>query len=280
MKFFRIIRFGLTLLVFAVYCLLAALHLYAIIVWSALAGTLRQVHRKRVGRWRSGWTRRAYPVVVHGLGLNVQFNLDLPNDRNRPLIIVSNHRTLLDIFFLSALAEKIRRNDLRWVLKEPLRRGGLFIGRSCVETECAFVSRDGQRSDLTEVERCARIARSDKASMAIFPEGTRFRGTVEGSGYKTLLKPHTIGFALLRRELPRHDILSVTLDWHGGAEKATTLFQNAASIGAGLVIHAKLHELKDDAAAWLTTEWGLKDEMLVSRSAQNAGASRDRMAAC
>jgi 1-acyl-sn-glycerol-3-phosphate acyltransferase len=257
----RYVRFAFVFLVFCLLCVPSALHLYGLIAWDVLLGTARQKHRHRVGRWRSWWGALTWKVVVWGFGLDVEFKIDRRGDRGQPLILVANHRTLLDILVMVELARRLGRPDLRWVLKKPLRYAALFIGRSCVETECAFVARGGHETDLAEIERCALTARTDEASVAIFPEGTRFRPK-KGSPYKTLLRPHARGFEVLRRELPRHDVLAVTLHWHGGAETATTLFQNASSVNAKLVVETRLAGVRDDPAGWLETEWRLKDRKL------------------
>jgi hypothetical protein len=239
------------------------LHLYLLIVWDALSGVARRRHRNRVGRWRAFWVAAAFWLVRKSMGLETEFRLP-EDDPGRPLIFVSNHRTLLDIFVLVDLARRMGRRDMRWILKKPLRYRAGFIGRSCHETECAFVVRGARAADVAEVQRAALIARADDASIAIFPEGTRFRPGRE-TPYQRLLRPRINGLVAIRQVLPDHDIAVVTLDWRGGAENATTMFQNASSVGGRLVVDVQLCQVPaNEIEPWIETEWDRKDSALAA----------------
>jgi 1-acyl-sn-glycerol-3-phosphate acyltransferase len=140
------------------------------------------------------------------------------------------------------------------------------IGRSCVETECAFLVRGGDRdSDLGEIAKCARVARHDRASVIIFPEGTRFRGPKQGSGLERVLPPKSGGLQALMAELPGHAVLSVTIAWDRDIRNGKDLASSLGSyVGAKVRVHARLLEglQPQHVEAWLRTEWLRKDEAL------------------
>lgn len=264
MRALRFVRFVVGLAGFFLTCIPAATHLYLLIAWDALLGVARRKHRIRVGRWRALWVSVVMPIMCKAIGLRIDYQLP-ENDPGRPAVFVSNHRTLLDIFVLVEYARRMGRRDVRWILKKPLRYRASYIGRSCHETECAFVVRGAKAADIAEVERAALIAKADQASMAIFPEGTRFRAHYE-SPYEGLLEPRVQGLAAIRRVLDErdHDVVAVTLDWRGGAENARTMFRYAAAVKGSLTVSSYVCSVSaDEVAEWLLNDWKQKENALA-----------------
>lgn len=89
-----------------------------------------------------------------------------------PVIIVSNHQSLLDI---PLLAWVLRRFNPRFVAKRELAKGFPAVSLVLRESGAALVDRGDKEQALGEIRRCAREMYSKKAGMVIFPEGTRSR---------------------------------------------------------------------------------------------------------
>lgn len=246
----------------------AAIYMRGLIGWAAVVGTPRHRHRRRAGRWRALWNRPIIWLLRYVLG--VRLTIRVPPGFNavtqtRPVIFVANHRSTLDIFVINEVARHMGLRDVRWVLKKPLRRRGGIIGRSCNETECAFVQR-GHTLDFAEVERAALTARADGASLSIFPEGTRFRPH-RARTFQHVLDPRPNGLRHVVEAMPGYAIASVTLNWDTGA--ARTILDNASISGSSLVADVSLHRIRpDQVETWLATEWAAKDRRLSSETRQ------------
>jgi 1-acyl-sn-glycerol-3-phosphate acyltransferase len=247
----------------------ATVQLYAIIGWSALVGTPRTTHRRRVGRWRLQWSRVLLWIMRRILDTRTDIKLpgddpsvyDNPDYVPLPCIFVANHRSTLDIFVINEVARRMGLRDVRWVLKTPLRRRSGIIGRSCAETECAFVKR-GHAGDLDEISRAARVAYADQASIVIFPEGTRFRSE-RAKDFANVLNPRPNGLHRLLCDMPGYRIVAVTLDWDAAGEARTTL-QNASLAGRKLSVTTSVHEVApEQAGEWLAAEWARKEHALA-----------------
>jgi 1-acyl-sn-glycerol-3-phosphate acyltransferase len=110
----------------------------------------------------------------------------------RPLLIVSNHQSLLDIPVLHVTLG--RAQLIRFVVKRELKWGVPNISPSCRFAGYAFVDRrrEAYARNLAELTRFARRLVSDGASGVIFPEGTwEPRGQplpFRGAGLETILK--------------------------------------------------------------------------------------------
>lgn len=199
---------------------LAAPHFFLILAWHRLARFVGRAddraRRIRVAAWEVTWANAIFAGVRAILGFEVDFRLPLEpqGTPKRPLIVVSNHVSMLDMLLIAALLSKTGRRDLRWIMAEERRRDP-FIPWACSKGGSVFVRRDGDPSARDEVDRCATLADEDGASIVIFPEGTRFRGPKPGSGYTRVLPPRAGGFSILRSRLPDRAVLSITIRWEG-----------------------------------------------------------------
>lgn len=247
--------------------LLALPQLYAMLAWHRLATVPPVRRRKAVARWQCRWGRRAFAAVRAVLGVRTRFTCHGggPQGTPGPYIVVANHRSSLDILVLLAYLGDMGCVDLRWILKRQLFFAPA-VGRSCLETGCAYVARGGDPADILRVRRCAATAGHDDASVVIFPEGTRYASPKEGSGLSHVLPPKVGGVLALRRELPDYPVLSVTIRWTGGPEGRTAL-DGEGFVGKTVVAEAEIRTDIDDRtiASWLQDEWQRKDRLL-SRS--------------
>ena len=255
------LRFALTLLFFVLYSIPAMIHLYSVWLLCTLF-TSAATRRRLAGEWRGWWADKALKMV--GFLLDTRVRFELPpgfEGLDGPVIVVSNHVHTMDILIIAAMLKRLGRPQSRWVLKKPLRHRALFVGHSCIMTECAFVGRDGDANDIAEVARCARTTGEDRASIVIFPEGTRFTAKKRSGGFMRLLAPKRGGFSAIREALPDYPVLSVTISFAG--RDGATMFDAHAFSGKDVLVRCELHA--PDAAAgpdWLHEEWRRKDQQL------------------
>ena len=201
-------------------------------------------------------------AVCRCLNIRHAFDLpaDFPPDGRATYVIVSNHRSALDIFVIMSLARRLGLPDARWVLKRQLRWIP-FMGSSCKRTGCAFVNRGGSPGDLAAVERCGREAAREAASVIIFPEGTRYTSD-KATAYKKLLPPKSGGFETLCATMPEAKVLSVTISW-GSNDDCKTPFQAANLCGKSMRVSVRVADLPAASpAVWLREEWRQKDRRL------------------
>lgn len=247
--------------------LLATPQLYAMLFWQAVTRVEPGERRRAIARWQSWWGTLSFGVVSRILGIRADFRPTVGGDGwDGPCIVIANHGSSLDIIVLFALMARLGRTDLRWILKRQL----LYvpaIGRACRETGCGYVTRGGDSGDLDRVRHCAKVARADRASVVIFPEGTRYVSPKRDSGYANVLPPKVGGVLALRYELPDYPVLSVTIRW-GAPRGATTVLDGASYVGRTVTVESALRDDVDSRtiAEWLTREWRRKDAALAQKA--------------
>ena len=258
---------------FAVYLLgvavLGAPHLYGLLLWDRAFRVDPTTHRRRVARWQMFWGCSLARVTLAMMGIETRFDLPPPIG-DRPLVVVSNHPSgPLDGFLLMTMLARMGRGDFRSIMKQEITRIPV-IGRSCIETECAFLTRGTDKdADLKEIARCARTAFVDRACVIIFPEGTRFRGPKAGSGLSRVLPPKSAGLRALLWEMPDCPVLSVTIAWDREIRNTDHTASSIGSyVGARVAIHARVFEDIDPRSIeeWLRGEWRRKDQALNAAS--------------
>jgi 1-acyl-sn-glycerol-3-phosphate acyltransferase len=252
--------------------LLGAPHLYGLILWHRVRRSDGTARRRAVARWQMTWGNALGGLTFRLMGIDATYALPPVREHlGRPLIVVSNHPSgPLDGFILMAMFGRMGRKDFRSIMKREVMKVPV-IGRSCIETECAFLARGGSRdADLAEIARCGATAFVDRACVIIFPEGTRFRGPKEGSGLSRVLPPKSAGLRALIDAMPGAPVLSVTIAWdrdiRNGKDTASSI---GAYVGAKVVVEASIIEDIDPAfiEAWLRDEWRRKDARLASTGA-------------
>lgn len=213
--------------------------------------------RRRASCAQIFWTSLTFTSAKRILGLSVFLDIDEQTERRlhtKPVLVISNHQSFLDVPFIASLLHYYGCTDLRWIIKKEIERWP-FIGSSCRMNGSAFVTRDPTRAkrDIRAIRDCADLAAAERGSIAIFPEGTRFKTADPASSYQHVLPPHLGALPTLIRRLPHHAICSLTIHHHKN--------------GSGREIIAKIRSFApqdigqdlNDIEAWLMNEWALKD---------------------
>jgi 1-acyl-sn-glycerol-3-phosphate acyltransferase len=160
---------------------------FARVIWHLLQGLLtaallypfypRPRRQTAVKRWSAALLRiLGVRMHVHGTPARV-----------RPLMLVANHVSWLDIFALNAVL------PVRFVAKSEIRRWPA-IGWLCVRTGTLFIER-GRRRDTARVNGLVAEAMLDGDVVAVFPEGTTTDGTEVLRFHSALLQPALIAGA-------------------------------------------------------------------------------------
>ncbi len=259
---------ALGLYVFSV-AVLGAPHLYALIAWNVVTRADASTRRRRAAHWQMFWGCTLARVAFWIMGITAAVSRR-PYADVRSSIIVSNHPSgPLDGFLLMLMFRRIGLDDFRSIMKREVLRMPV-IGRSCKEAGCAFLTRGKDKSaDLAEIARCAHDAWTDDASVLIFPEGTRFRGSKPGSSFTRVLPPKSAGLATLLAELPEYPVLSVTIAWDRAITNGVDTVSSIASyVGARVSIEAVMIKNVHPASAeaWLESEWRRKDAALTAQA--------------
>jgi 1-acyl-sn-glycerol-3-phosphate acyltransferase len=216
--------------------------------------------RKRASCAQIFWTDLTFVSAKRILGLSISLDIDEQTERHlrtQPVLVISNHQSFLDVPFIASLLRYHGCTDLRWIIKKEIGRWP-FIGYSCRMNGSAFVTRDPAkaRSDIRAIIDCAKLAAAERASISIFPEGTRFKTADLASPYQHVLPPHLGAIPMLIKHLPHHVICSLTLHHHAN--------------GSGRALIARMRSFSpleigrsvDDIEAWLLKEWDLKDAFI------------------
>ena len=110
-------------------------------------------------------------------------------DRDRPIIIVSNHQSMIDIPFIGWV---FRRNNPKFVAKVELSKGAPYVSLSLRNGAGVLIDRKSPSQAVNALEQYAKIISQNNSSICIFPEGTRARdGKIKpfkGTGLKVLLR--------------------------------------------------------------------------------------------
>lgn len=141
--------------------------------------------------------------------------------KNGPLIIVSNHQSLLDIPLLHLV---FRNHRPRFVSKKELAKWIPSVSFNLRYGESAVIDRENPRQAIPELKRVAKKMLEKDFSIVIFPEGTRARNG-------ELKDFHAAGLTVLLKELPQAPIVPVVIDgsWKfsyrplGPAPRGTTI---------------------------------------------------------
>ena len=103
----------------------------------------------------------ALQVRVKACGLE-----KIPKDGR--FLLVCNHQSPADP---GVLFHYLRHSQLAFISKKE-NRDMFCIGRLMQKVLCQFIDRDDDRQALQVILRCIRILKDDKASIAVFPEGS------------------------------------------------------------------------------------------------------------
>ncbi len=211
------------------------------------------------------WACRLYIWICRILHIHIHKNWPTDDD-GRPAIIMANHLGAFDLLLMWGVAVQSGRSNNRLVIKRSI----LFIpivGQLAWLTGAIPLKRNRDPNDRRAIAEGARKAIAEKASVPIFPEGTRFTGAIGGSGYRHLLPPKIGGFKNLRRELPDYPVLDITASWYPPLPpgSGTTVLDSLKLYGRDLRITGHLFNADQIDENWLEKRWHEKDDELASR---------------
>lgn len=153
----------------------------------------------------------------------------------RPLMMVSNHVSWLDIFALNSAM------PMRFVAKSEIRHWP-FIGWLSAKTGTLFIER-GRRSDTARVNRLIAEAMLEGDVVAVFPEGTTSDGAKILRFHSSLLQPALIAGAVVQPVALRFTRGDGSLCTEAAFDGDKTLWQSLLQIIALRRIDVQLHFL-------------------------------------
>jgi 1-acyl-sn-glycerol-3-phosphate acyltransferase len=160
--------------------------------------------------------KKAHKVVVDYLNFTLTFGLYLTGARitlrnlsdipaNRTIIFVANHQSTFDV---PAIYWFLRKYHPRFVSKIELAKGVPSISYNLRKSGAALIDRKDGKQAITEIVRLGKLIYEEKASVIIFPEGTR---TASG-----IMKPFVPGgVATLLKRAPDALIVPVAINGTG-----------------------------------------------------------------
>ena len=105
--------------------------------------------------------------TILGMKVDVQGMEKLP--QNGRFLLVCNHLSLLDVV---AMVWKLRGMGLTFITKQE-NMDMFIIGNLMGKIQCLPLNRENDREALKTILKAIAIVKEDKASMGLFPEGTR-----------------------------------------------------------------------------------------------------------
>ncbi len=198
-----------------------------------------------------------------------------------PCIVIANHQSTMDALVILSLLKRVELLDTRLIGKQEARHFPV-VGYLLRKGGIIFLSRAKDPQDKDRIREGALLAKHDRASIFIFPEGTRFagKGPITGSPYQRVLPPKRGGFQTIREVLSDYPVLTATIRWESSAEKEAqgrTLFELASYYGKTVSIDARLAPAAEVNAdpQWLDHEWERKDAFLLNISYQTSHSDPD-----
>lgn len=254
---------ALALTLFVLVCI-AAPHMYAIILWKTLRRSDSSVRRDSLYRWCLWWSDVEWFIFSTLMRIETRFDLPEHDHTPHPAVVISNHRSSVDVVLLPILLRRMGFRRITGVVKAEVKKFPV-VGRATKEIRSAFVVRSHDPDDLERIRVFAEDARDDKACIMIFPEGTILEcGKLRGN-YSRVLVPRTAGLNVIRDVVPHWPVLSITLDW-GDIAGASSIYTAWTMFGGSITLRARY---LDDIAGrpleeWLKEEWDRKERELAN----------------
>ncbi len=228
---------------------------------SLLRASERKRRRTEVA-WQLAWARRYWWMVERVLHMG--FDLRVPDLTWRGhYIVVLNHRNVLDHLVAAQVFREVGVEDPRWIVKAQMRSAPI-VGESLARAGFAFVSRSKDPEDIDRIRQMARVARADRVSVALYPEGTRFDGKPKSdTRYTAVGEPKIGGFAALCEELPEYRVLVVCIDW-GDLPDARTIWDGSAYVDRDVRVSVweERNPSRAGAQAFLVNVWDQMEHRL------------------
>ena len=112
---------------------------------------------------RTVWAPGIFFIL--GVQLNIKGLENVP--KNEPLVVVSNHRSFLDIAIMFGVVPV----NLYFVAKEELKKMP-FIGWFMMATGMIFIDRSDRKKSMISLDKAGKLVNKGK-NVILFPEGTR-----------------------------------------------------------------------------------------------------------
>lgn len=223
----------------------------------------------RLDRLRARAIQTVYAGAVFFSGVRISVHGKI--SRDRPLMLVSNHTSYLDIFVLGTLA------PLSFTPKKEIRSWPV-IGFFCVLADCVFIERRPTEINEAKAQMERRLDR-DKV-LCLFPEGTTSDGKSTlpfRSGFLSLaeeyampVQPATVAYTHIGDE-PITDARREEIAWIGEATFFGHLkhFLGLPPVRAEVVMHPNLrfNEFEDRKALTKAAEDIIRQSLVTIRHA-------------
>lgn len=142
----------------------------------------RQWARRYLNRRLSAWCRQLLSMANLCTGFTVRCDRDIQPPLSGPVLVVSNHQSLIDIVAVRAALPEL---NIRFVAKAELRKWFPGVSQALRLQQHALVPRTGNvEAGLSELRRIARMANTENVCPVVFAEGTRSR-TAEVLRFRT-----------------------------------------------------------------------------------------------
>lgn len=149
------------------------IHIISGLIQSAFYPHLRQPVQKRMAqKWSAG--------LLNILSVKLSYSGELPADRTKPVMLVANHVSWLDVYSLIAICPS------RFVAKSEIRTWPL-LGWLSQNVGTLFIER-AKRRDTARINQDIGNALTTGDWVAVFPEGTTGDGTVLRHFHASLLQ--------------------------------------------------------------------------------------------
>ena len=161
------------------------------------------------------------------LGTRFTWDNKFTIQKNRPLLIVSNHQSMYDI---SPIMWYLRRHHVKFVAKKELGKGFPSVSYNLRHGGSVLIDRKNPRQALPAMKAFGQYIEDTNRAAVIFPEGTRSK-TGQPKPFKTK------GLELLFEQTPSALIVPITVN-----NSWKTLRYGKFPMGIGSHIKFKVHQ--------------------------------------
>jgi len=178
----KLLAYPFTVLYFI--CFVLTLWIFHPIQWICLNVFGYKVHKISVD-----WLQFFLIRCLNVLGTTFTFNNPHTISTNRPLIIVSNHKSMYDI---SPIMWYMRKHHVKFVAKKELGKGFPSVSYNLRHGGSVLIDRKNPRQALSSMMKFAEYIEANNYAAVIFPEGTRSKDgnpkTFKTKGLEVLIK--------------------------------------------------------------------------------------------
>lgn len=177
------------------------LSMLTLLVWHPLIMVTRYIHPKLHQRIIE-FGNLLLLIDLFAVGSRVKFKVEGELPESGPIIVVSNHQSVLDI---PMLIWAFRKYYAKFIAKQELAYGVPSASYVLRTGGSALINRKNPIQAIPEIKRFAQFVKEGGYAACIFPEGTRAR-----DGKLKAFKPH--GLRLLLEELPNAPIVLAVIE--------------------------------------------------------------------